>query len=263
MNALEPSTNVPQPLLKVEAISKSFGGIQALYNVSFEVTSGHIYAVIGPNGAGKTTLFNIITGIYTPEEGGIFYDRQEIRGKRVYQLVRRGIARTFQNVELFDSMTVLENVLVGQHVRTRCGFWGAICHWPWVKKEEKEAHRRAMELLQFVGLEGVAQNRSSDLPFGWQRFLEIARALAAEPRLLLLDEPASGLNAVETEQLATLLQQIRERGVTLVLVEHDMSLTMSISDRILVLNQGKKLAEGTPREIQADEAVIDAYLGRE
>lgn len=263
MNVPEQDTIVPQPLLKVEAVSKSFGGIQALYNVSFEVTPGHIYAVIGPNGAGKTTLFNIITGIYTPEEGAIFYDRQAIQGRKVHQLVRRGIARTFQNVELFDSMTVLENVLVGQHVRTRSGFWGAICRWPWVKKEEERAHQRAMELLQFVGLESVAQNRSSDLPFGWQRFLEIARALAAKPRLLLLDEPASGLNAVETEQLATLLQQIRERGITLLLVEHDMSLTMEISDRILVLNQGKKLAEGTPREIQADEAVIDAYLGRE
>lgn len=263
MNGLEADTRALQPLLKVEAVSKSFGGIQALYNVSFEVAAGHIYAVIGPNGAGKTTLFNVITGIYTPEEGGVFYEQQPIRGRSVHQLVRRGIARTFQNVELFDSMTVIENVLVGQHVRTRCGFWGAICRWPWVKREEQHAQQKAGELLKFVGLEDVGGHRSADLPFGWQRFLEIARALAAEPRLLLLDEPASGLNAVETEQLATLLQQIRARGVTLLLVEHDMSLTMGISDKILVLNQGKKLAEGTPREIQADDAVIDAYLGRE
>jgi len=252
-----------QPLLKIEALYKSFGGIQALCDVSFEVLPGSIYAVIGPNGAGKTTLFNIITGIYPAEDGVIFYDEREVGNKRVHELVHRGIARTFQNVELFESMTVLENVLVGRHVRTRCGFWGAICRWPWVGKEEQEAHRKAMELLAFVGLEKVAESRSADLPFGWQRFLEIGRALATDPRLLLLDEPASGLNAVESEQLGILLQQIRDRGVTLLLVEHDMTLTMGISDRILVLNQGRKLAEGSPREIQADEAVINAYLGRE
>jgi branched-chain amino acid transport system ATP-binding protein len=263
MNDQKASTAGPQSLLKIEALYKSFGGIQALSDVSFEVLPGTIYAVIGPNGAGKTTLFNIITGIYPAEAGAIFYAEREIRSKKVHELVNRGIARTFQNVELFESMTVLENVLVGRHVRTRCGFWGAICHFPWVRNEEQEAHQKAMELLSFVGLENVAQSRSADLPFGWQRFLEIARALATDPRLLLLDEPASGLNAVETEQLGILLQQIRDRGVTLLLVEHDMSLTMGISDRILVLNQGRKLAEGAPREIQADEAVINAYLGRE
>jgi branched-chain amino acid transport system ATP-binding protein len=252
-----------QPLLRVEDLSKSFGGIQALYKVSFQVMTGNIFAVIGPNGAGKTTLFNIITGIYPPEHGRVYYSDKTVAGSKVHQLVNQGIARTFQNVELFESMTVLENVLVGQHVRTRCGFMGAICRWPWIKKEEQEAHDKAMQLLQFVGLEGVAQSRSADLPFGWQRFLEIARALAAQPLLLLLDEPASGLNAVETEALAQLLRQIRAQGVTLLLVEHDMSLTMGISDRILVLNQGKRLAEGTPKEIQSNEAVITAYLGRE
>lgn len=263
MNVQGAGTAAPQLLLKVDALCKSFGGIQALCDVSFEVSAGSIYAVIGPNGAGKTTLFNTITGIYPPEDGRIYYDGRAVEGKQVHDLVKRGIARTFQNVELFESMTVLENVLVGQHVRTRCGFWGAICRWPWVYKEERAAHERAMELLKFVGLEAVVENPSADLPFGWQRFLEIARALAAKPRLLLLDEPASGLNAVETEQLAKLLQEIRDQGITLLLVEHDMTLTMAISDRILVLNQGKKLAEGTPREIQADEAVIAAYLGRE
>jgi branched-chain amino acid transport system ATP-binding protein len=229
--------------------------------VSFEVYPQTIHAVIGPNGAGKTTLFNTITGAYLPEEGHILYGEREIQGTRVHELVAAGIARTFQNVELFGSMTVLENVLVGQHVRTRCGFWGAMVRWPSVGREERLACRRAMELLEFVGLEKMAEQRSLDLPFGWQRFLEIARALAAGPQLMLLDEPASGLNPVETEQLGDLLQEIRKRGVTLLLVEHDMGLTMGISDFILVLHQGKKLAEGTPREIQSNEEVIQAYLG--
>lgn len=252
-----------QPLLKIDGVSKAFGGIQALCEVSFEVPEGNIYAVIGPNGAGKTTLFNIITGIYAPESGAIIYAGRAVQGARVHELVKQGIARTFQNVELFDSMTVLENVMVGRHARTRCGFWGAVGRWPWVRREEEQTLQTAMDLLKFVGLEAVAHTRSSDLPFGWQRFLEIARALAAEPTLLLLDEPASGLNAVETERLAQLLLQVKERGVTLLLVEHDMSLTMEISDRIVVLNQGRKLTEGAPREIQANEAVITAYLGRE
>jgi branched-chain amino acid transport system ATP-binding protein len=261
MNAHEVPAATPQPLLKVASIAKSFGGIQALYNVAFEVASGAIHALIGPNGAGKTTLFNIITGAYEPDDGQIVYDNREIQGKKVHEVVAQGIARTFQNVELFGSMTVLENVLVGRHVRMRCGFWGAMGRWPGVRKEEREARDCAWELLEFVGLESVSSQRSTDLPFGWQRFLEIARALATEPRLLLLDEPASGLNAVETRRLGELLQQIRSRGVTLLLVEHDMDLTMDISDKIVVLHQGQKLAEGTPREIQCNEEVICAYLG--
>jgi branched-chain amino acid transport system ATP-binding protein len=261
MNDYGPSSINSEPLLRVESNAKSFGGIQALYNVTFDVSSGVIHAVIGPNGAGKTTLFNIITGVYEPEDGQIFYANTELQGKRIHELVAQGIARTFQNVELFGSMTVLENVLVGRHVRMSCGFLGAIVRWPWVRKEDQEARDYARELLQFVGLESVADQRSTDLPFGWQRFLEIARALATQPRLLLLDEPASGLNAVETQQLGELLQQIRSRGITLLLVEHDMDLTMSISDKIVVLHQGQKLAEGTPREIQSNDAVINAYLG--
>jgi branched-chain amino acid transport system ATP-binding protein len=261
MNSNRPPPVTSEPLLRVESIGKSFGGIQALYNVTFDVSSGTIHALIGPNGAGKTTLFNIITGVYEPEDGQILYGNAPIQGKRIHEVVALGIARTFQNVELFGSMTVLENVLVGRHVRMRCGFLGAIARWPWVRKEDREARECAQELLQFVGLESVAGQRSIDLPFGWQRFLEIARALATQPRLLLLDEPASGLNAVETQQLGELLQQIRSRGTTLLLVEHDMDLTMSISDRIVVLHQGRKLAEGEPREIQSNEAVISAYLG--
>lgn len=256
----EPSP--PRPVLRIEGLSKAFGGIQALAEVSFSVQAETIHAVIGPNGAGKTTLFNTITGAYSPDGGLIQFDGEEVQGRRVHELVALGMARTFQNVELFGSMTVLENVLVGQHVRTRCGFWGAMARWPRIRQEEREARRMAMEILEFVGLRDMADVRSVDLPFGWQRFIEIARALATQPRLLLLDEPASGLNAVETSQLAGLLREIRGRGVTLLLVEHDMSLTMDISDRILVLHQGCKLAEGTPEEIQGDERVVTAYLGR-
>jgi branched-chain amino acid transport system ATP-binding protein len=261
----DPKTGIDssRPILKVEAISKCFGGIQALYDITFEVPSGAIYSIIGPNGAGKTTLFNIITAVFPPDEGRIFYEEKPIHERRAHELVAEGIARTFQNVELFGSMTVLENVLVGRHVRLQCGFLGAIARWSWVGREEKEAREQAMELLRFVGLEDVAFHRSEDLPFGWQRFLEIARALASGPRLMLLDEPASGLNAVETQKLAELFHDIRARGVTMLLVEHDMSLTMGISDRILVLDQGRRLAEGTPYEIQKNEAVISAYLGKE
>ena len=249
-------------LLEIEAVSKSFGGIQALYNVSFAVRPEAIHAIIGPDGAGKTTLFNIITGVYTPDSGQIRFKDTEILRRNVHELVAYGIARTFQNVELFESLTVLENVLVGQYVRTRCGFWGAIGRWSWVRKEEREARERAKELLDFVGLQDLAEKRSGDLAFGWQRLLEIARALASQPNLLLLDEPAAGLNAVETRRLGDLIQRIREQGITVVLVEHDMSLTMEISDRILVLDQGRRLAEGSPREVQTNEAVMSAYLGK-
>jgi branched-chain amino acid transport system ATP-binding protein len=261
MNALSTRSIEPSPLLRTEGLSKAFGGVQALYDVSFEVAAGSVQALIGPNGAGKTTLFNLITGIFPPDAGRILFDGRPIHGTAVHRLVVRGIIRTFQNVELFENMTVLDNVLVGQHVRTRCGFWGALGRWARVREEEARALTRARDLLHFVGLEDVASYRSGDLPFGWQRLLEIARALAARPELLLLDEPAAGLNAVETANLGDLLRRIRAEGVTLLLVEHDMSLIMDISDRILVLDQGRKLAEGTPREIQKNSDVMKAYLG--
>ncbi len=257
------TTSPINPLLKLERISRSFGGIKALQDVSFEVPEGVIQAVIGPNGAGKTTLFNVITGAYAPDSGWVAFGGREIQGRKIHELVRMGIARTFQNVELFESMTALENVLVGRHVRMRAGFPGAVGRWPRIRREEKEAREEAMRLLEFMGIQDLAQRRSGDLPFGWQRFLEIARALGTEPKLLLLDEPAAGLNAVETQHLGELMRKIRDRGITLILVEHDMSLTMEISDRLVVLNQGKKLAEGTPREIQANEAVMEAYLGKD
>jgi branched-chain amino acid transport system ATP-binding protein len=263
MSDRDHDTGSSRPILEVRGVSKSFGGLQALCDISFDVVSATIHAVIGPNGAGKTTLFNTITGVYAPDEGEIAYEGRAIQSRKTHEIAARGIMRTFQNVELFGSMSVLENVLVGRHARLRCGFWGAVGKWPWVRREEREARERAMELLQFVGLEQVAGQPSTDLPFGWQRFLEIARAMGSDPRLLLLDEPASGLNAVETQRLGELLMKIRERGITLVLVEHDMSLTMGISDQILVLHQGRRLAEGTPREVQSNEAVIAAYLGKE
>lgn len=251
------------PVLAIESVSKSFGGIQALNELSFEVRTGSIQAMIGPNGAGKTTLLNLITGSCAPDSGRILFRGAEMNGGKPHERVSLGIARTFQNVELFGNMTVLENVLVGRHVRTRCGFLGAMVRLPRVLREERQARDRALELLEFVGLADVAGWRSADLPFGWQRFLEIARALATGPSLLLLDEPASGLNGVETASLAELLRKIRASGVTLLLVEHDMNLVMEVSDRILVLNHGMALAEGDPCEIQENEMVISAYLGRE
>jgi branched-chain amino acid transport system ATP-binding protein len=251
------------PVLRVESLSKSFGGLQALNDVSFEVPPGAIHALIGPNGAGKTTLLNLITGSLTADSGQVLFGGRELNSKEPHERVVLGIARTFQNIEMFGSMSVLENVLVGRHVKTRCGFLGAMARMPGVAREEREARARALELLDFMGLSEAAAWRSTDLPFGWQRFLEIARALATGPRLLLLDEPASGLNAVETATLGELLRRIRHSGITLLLVEHDMSLVMGIADRIVVLNHGMTLAEGAPCEIQANEAVISAYLGRE
>lgn len=249
------------PLLEIESVDKAFGGIQALRDISFSLQPGSITGLIGPNGAGKTTLFNLISGVFPPDRGSILFAGNNIKNIKSHKLVSLGISRTFQNVELFESMSVAENILVGQHTRTRCGMWGSILRPPWVVAEEKNARHFAMELLHFVGLEGHADKISGDLPFGWQRLLEIARALASRPKLLLLDEPAAGLNIVETMQLGELIRKIRQQGVTILLVEHDMSLTMEISDWIVVLDQGKKIAEGTPRTVQANEAVISAYLG--
>ncbi len=261
MNAPEQKNSNGSTLLEIESVSKAFGGIQALWNITFELRSGLIHGLIGPNGAGKTTLFNLITGVYPPDEGRIVFDNQEIQGRPVHDLVRLGIARTFQNVEIFGSMSVMENVMVGRHVRTRNGFWGAVTRVPWMVREEKQTGAKALEILKFAGIDHLAHHKSSELPFGWQRLLEIARALASDPKVLLLDEPAAGLNATETRTLGKLLKKIRQNGITLLLVEHDMSLTMEISDRIVVLDQGKKLAEGTPREIQSNPAVMAAYLG--
>jgi branched-chain amino acid transport system ATP-binding protein len=249
------------PLLDITNVSKAFGGVQAVSNVSFQLKPATITGLIGPNGAGKTTLFNLITGIFPADTGNIIFNGSSTRGKKVHELVKEGVARTFQNVELFESMTALENVLVGQHSRTRCGIWGSVLRFPWVKNEERRSVKTAHRLLEFVGLKDFAAKRSGDLAFGWQRLLELARALASSPMLLLLDEPAAGLNMVETLQLGDLIRKIRDQGITILLVEHDMSLTMEISDSIVVLDQGKKIAEGPPRSIQENEAVLKAYLG--
>jgi branched-chain amino acid transport system ATP-binding protein len=253
-----PTTNI----LEIDSLCKAFGGVQAQDNISLAIREATINGLIGPNGAGKTTLFNLITGMYQPDSGRILFENREIQGLPSHKIVGAGIARTFQNVELFESMSVIENVQVGQHVRTRTGMWGAMLRTPGARREERESHTKAMELLEFVGLAHLAEHPSRDLPIGWQRLVEIARALAARPHLLLLDEPAAGLNAVETAQLADLLHKINDQGITLLLVEHDMSLTMAVSDHIIVLDQGAKLAEGTPEAIQQDEAVMAAYLGQ-
>ncbi len=261
MNEQKDTSPEAQALLQVQGVGKSFGGVQAVRAVDFTLAQGSITGLIGPNGAGKTTLFNLVTGVFPPDSGRIFFAGKSIHKGRMHDLVERGISRTFQNVELFDSMSVLENILVGQHTRTRCGIWGSILRPPWVRREEQQARQKACELLEFVGLSDCAEKKSGDLPFGWQRLLELARALAARPKLLLLDEPAAGLNMVETARLAELMQKVQAAGITILLVEHDMSLTMEICENIVVLDQGRKLAEGSPRDIQENEAVIRAYLG--
>ena len=251
------------PILSAFNIHKDFGGLTAVNNVTFDVYEGRIQSLIGPNGAGKTTIFNLITGFSPLTSGKIHFHQKRIDRKRAYQLVSMGIARTFQNVQLFQNMTVLENVMVGRHTRSRCSMISSALRLPWVFKEEQAIRENAMAQLKFVGLEKRAGELAGSLPFGEQRALEIARALATEPKLILLDEPAAGLNTHETQRLAKLIQQIREHGVTVFLVEHDMSLVMDISDHIMVLNYGEKIAEGTAREIQNDPLVIGAYLGEE
>jgi branched-chain amino acid transport system ATP-binding protein len=249
-------------LLTIDSISKTFGGVRALEDITFSLEAQTITGLIGPNGAGKTTLFNLATGIFPPDSGRIEFLGVSTAGKAVHDLVNLGIARTFQNVELFSSMSVLENILVGLHVRTRCGLLGSVLKTPGIRAEERRAREKALELLDFVGLADCANQKSADLPFGWQRLLELARALASEPRLVLLDEPAAGLNMNETDKLGELIESIRKQGITVLLVEHDMALTMKVCDRIVVLDQGRKIAEGTPRAIQSDETVMAAYLGQ-
>ncbi|MBW1981606.1 MAG: ABC transporter ATP-binding protein [Deltaproteobacteria bacterium] len=252
-----------QVLLQTEQLCKSFGGVQAVYDVTFSVYSGQIKGVIGPNGAGKTTLFNLFTGVYPADKGKVYFCGRSLEGLAPYKVAEYGIARTFQNVELFEHMSVLENVMVGLHPRTRVGFLGAAFRLPSARREEKHIRQQALEILEFIKLAEKADLASGSLPFGLQRKLEIARALAVGPKLLLLDEPASGLNAAETADLGRLLLRIRQRGITILLVEHDMSLTMDICDEIMVMDYGRKLAEGSPREIQQHPEVIAAYLGEE
>ena len=250
-------------MLKVENITKIFGGLTALENVTFSVEKGSITGVIGPNGAGKTTLFNIVTGLYTQSEGRVFLDGNNISFFEPEKLARLGLVRTFQNVELFGRMTVLENVMVGLHTKSKSGVFSCAFKWPHQRREEKLLRQKARQWLEFTGLTEWADLEASNLPFGKCRLLEISRALATEPQLILMDEPAAGLNSRETAGLAELIRKIRDLGITIVLVEHDMELVMDVCESIVVLNLGKKLASGTPREIQENPAVIVAYLGEE
>lgn len=251
-------------MLQIKEISKNFGGLTALSDVSFTVQKGEIKALIGPNGAGKTTMLHIITGILPPDSGEVLFNGQNIAGLPPFKIASLGISRTFQHVELFGSLTVLENVMIGRHMNSHSGFISTGLRLPFVCKEERAIRQKSLEILQYVGLAHKAGELASSLPIGEERMLEIARALATEPKLLLLDEPASGLNDAETIALSSFIKKLRDdQDITVMLVEHDMGLVMNISDNIVVLDFGQKIAEGSPDEIKNNQAVIDAYLGDE
>jgi len=250
-------------LLEVRELGKAFGGVAAIADLSFAVPEGSIYAVIGPNGAGKTTLFNMLSGVYVPSDGAIEFDGTSLAGLEPHQVATRGISRTFQNLQIFFNMSVLENVMVGCHQRARSGLYRAALRLPGVVREEQQIRAWAIEALEFCGLAHLAERPADALPYGELKRVEIARALAADPRLLLMDEPAAGLNDTETAELRELIRRIGARGVTVLLVEHNMGLVMQVSDTVLVLDYGSKLAEGTTTEIQNDPRVIAAYLGGE
>jgi branched-chain amino acid transport system ATP-binding protein len=250
-------------LLEVQGVRRSFGGLVAVDGLSLIVTAGQIKGVIGPNGAGKTTLFNMISGLLKPDTGQITFKDQAITGMKPYQIAQAGMSRTFQNPSLFLQMDVLQNVMVGRHSRTRWDFFGCGLRWPGQPKEERAIREAARAQLDYVGLTHLAGWPAGALPFGQRRMVELARALATEPEMLLLDEPASGLNTREKEDLGILIRKIRDRGITILLVEHDMSVVMGLSDDILVMHNGCTLAEGAPAVVQNDQRVISVYLGGE
>jgi len=252
-----------ESVLQVSGVSKRFGGLQALSDVGITITAGQVYGLIGPNGAGKTTFFNVLTGLYAPDSGRFELGGLPYRPTAVHEVAKAGIARTFQNIRLFAEMTALENVMVGRHVRTHSGLIGAVLRTPGFKREEKQIAERARELLDYVGIARYADYKARTLSYGDQRRLEIARALATDPKLLLLDEPTAGMNSSETAEMTDFIRSLRTRlGLTILLIEHDMRVVMGISDRVTVLDYGEVIAEGSPDEVRANPRVVEAYLGR-